>query len=448
MLHQFNDSGVTAIVILDMFLDKLEKILPDTKIKTVIATKIGDQFPVWKDLLVTLVMKYKKKIPAHNVKHVAFRTAIAQGSAGQYPKPDIRPNDIALLQYTGGTTGVSKGAMLSHHNILANMAQIRAWADRHIEDGKEVVLTALPLYHIFALTVNFLTFLASGMQMVLVPDPRDMKKLIKLFRDFPLTVMTGVNTLFNSMNNSKEFRELAPRTLKFALAGGMALQESVSKAWQQITGNLIKEGFGLTESSPVSHCNPLGMDTPANSIGLPLPSTDAKLVDEAGQEVAPGEAGELCIKGPQIMLGYWNRPEETAKTIKDGWLWTGDIARVDDTGYFYIVDRKKDMILVSGFNVFPNEIEGVIAAHPKVLEVAVIGVPDNNSGEAVKAFVVAKDPSLTKDDLNSYLRDQLTGYKRPRQIEFRQTLPKSNIGKILRRSLKEEEAAKGQTPEK
>lgn len=441
MLHQFNDSGVTAIVIMDMFLDKLEKILPETKIKTVVSTKVGDQFPIIKNLLVTAVLKYKKKIPPHNLKTVCFRSAIALGAGKKFSAPEINSGDLALLQYTGGTTGVSKGAMLSQGNIIANMVQIRTWAAENLVDGKETVLTALPLYHIFALTVNFLAFIASGMHMVLVPDPRDLSKLVGLFRKYNFTVLTGVNTLFNGLNNNKEFKALAPKSLKFAMAGGMALQESVSLAWQKITGILIKEGFGLTEASPVTHCNPLGVTTPLNSIGLPVPSTDVKLVDENGNEVKPGEPGELCIKGPQVMMGYWNRPDETAKTLKDGWLWTGDIARMDDNGYFFIVDRKKDMILVSGFNVFPNEVEAVIAAHPKVLEVAVIGVPDKTSGEAVKAYIVPKDRSLTREEINHYCREQLTGYKRPRQIEFRESLPKTNIGKILRRTLKEEDAA-------
>lgn len=438
MLHQFNDSGCIAIVIMDMFLDKLEKILPQTKIKTVISAKIGDQFSPLKDLLITTVLKYKKKVPEHGLKTIGYRQALAAGKKEQATFPEMKRDDLALLQYTGGTTGVSKGAMLSQGNILANMIQIRTWAADNVIDGKEVVLTALPLYHIFALTVNFLTFIAAGMHMVLVPDPRDMPKLVELFRKYRFSVMTGVNTLFNGLNNSRHFKEHSPKYIKFALAGGMALQESVSLAWQKITGNLIKEGFGLTETSPVTHCNPLHTPTPINSIGLPVPSTDVKIVNEAGEEVPEGEAGELCIKGPQVMMGYWNRPDETAKTIKDGWLWTGDIAKVDSKGYFYIVDRKKDMILVSGFNVFPNEVEAVLAAHPKVLEVAVIGVPDNNSGEAVKAYIVPKDPSLTKQEIQEFCKDQLTGYKRPRQIEFRDSLPKTNIGKILRRMLKEE----------
>lgn len=438
MLHQFDDSGAVAIVIMDMFLDKLETILPKTKIKTIISTGVGDQFPLWKNLLIGLVLKYKKKIPSHKLTTLSYRTVIAEGATKKALPPKIKLSDIALLQYTGGTTGLSKGAMLSHGNILANMVQIRTWAADNIVDGAEVVLTALPLYHIFALTVNFLTFIASGMHMVLVPDPRDLPKLVEMFRKYRFTMLTGVNTLFNGMNNCREFKELAPKHIKFAMAGGMALQESVSKAWEKITGGFIKEGFGLTEASPVTHCNPLGIPTPINSIGLPLPSTDVKIVDDSGAEVATGDAGELCVKGPQIMMGYWNRPDETAKTIKDGWLWTGDVARMEETGYFYIVDRKKDMILVSGFNVYPNEVEAVIAAHPKVLEVAVIGVADDASGEVVKAYIVKKDPSLTKDEINHHCRDQLTGYKRPRQIEFRDSLPKSNIGKILRRSLKEE----------
>jgi long-chain acyl-CoA synthetase len=383
-------------------------------------------------------MRIKGMIPRHGLAAIPFKKALALGAKRPVEKPALSHDDLALLQYTGGTTGVSKGAMLLQRNILANMAQIQHVARGHVLDGQEVVLTALPLYHIFALSVNFLTFLAMGQRMLLVPKPVPLKNLIKVFKSYPITVMTGVNTLFNALANDKHFRAHPPASLKIALAGGMALQDAVNKHWQKLTGQPIIEGFGLTESSPVSHVNPLSANPRIGSVGIPVASTDAKVVDEAGQEVPIGEAGELLIKGPQVMAGYWQRPDETAKALRDGWLWTGDVAKRDEDGFFYIVDRKKDMILVSGFNVFPNEIEEVLVAHPKVLEAAVIGVPDAGSGEAVKAFVVPRDQSLTIDELRKHCSEQLTNYKRPRHFEFRKDLPKSNVGKILRRELRDE----------
>jgi long-chain acyl-CoA synthetase len=350
----------------------------------------------------------------------------------------VTHDDIAVLQYTGGTTGVSKGAMLLQRNILANMAQIQNIAKGNILEGQEIVLTALPLYHIFALTVNFLAFLAMGQRMVLVPKPIPLDNLIKIFKKYPITVMTGINTLFNGLCNNSEFKTNPPKSLKIALGGGMAVQAAVNKQWQQLTGQPIVEGFGLTEASPVTHVNPLNDNLRVGSVGVPVASTESKIVGEDGKEMPIGEPGELIIKGPQIMAGYWQRPDETAKTLKNGWLWTGDIAKRDADGFFYIVDRKKDMILVSGFNVYPNEVEDVIVMHPKVLEAAVIGVPDDKSGEAVKAYVVAKDKSLTADELRKHCSEQLTGYKRPRYFEFRDNLPKSNIGKIIRRELRDE----------
>jgi long-chain acyl-CoA synthetase len=437
MKHQFKDSGAKAIVIMDMFLDKLQEIKGETEIEHVIATSIGDQLPVWKGPLINFVLKAKGQIPKHSLQVVQFRDAMSKGARSQYEAPEISLDDIAILQYTGGTTGVAKGAMLTQRNILANMLQIRNCARGEVVEGAEIVLTALPLYHIFALTVNFLTFLAMGERMILVPKPIPISNTVKIFKQYNISVMTGVNTLFNALNNCKEFQELAPKNLKFALAGGMALQDPVNKAWQKITGNRIIEGFGLTESSPVTHVNPLGSGGRVGSIGIPVASTDAKVFDPDGKEVPVGESGELCIRGPQVMAGYWNRPDETEKTIRNGWLWTGDIAKRDADGFFYIVDRKKDMILVSGFNVFPNEVEEVLASHPKVLEAAVIGIPDKSSGESVKAFVVAKDKSLTIEELRQHCNAQLTGYKRPRHFEFRDSLPKTNIGKILRRELRD-----------
>ena len=351
---------------------------------------------------------------------------------------NIKLDDISVIQYTGGTTGVSKGAMLSHKNILGNIAEIKEYIKSEIPNANETVLTALPLYHIFALTVNFLAFLVTGQHMVLVPKPVPISNTIKVFKKYPISVMTGVNTIFNSLNHCKEFPALTKGKLKYAVAGGMALHKDVAHKFKEQTGVEIIEGFGLTEASPATHLNPLDGRHKLGSIGLPLPGTIAKIVDESGNEVPVGQPGELIVSGPQVMKGYWQRPDETAKAIRDGFLWTGDIAKMDDKGYFYIVDRKKDMILVSGFNVYPNEVEDVICSHPKVLEAAVIGVEDKNSGEAVKAFVVKKDPSLTESELKDYCRDNLTGYKRPRTFVFREDLPKTNVGKVLRRKLKDD----------
>lgn len=442
MRHQFRDSGVTAIVIMDLFLDKLEEILGDTPIKHVIATSIADQLPAWKGFAVKAVMRFKKLIPRHNLKVHSFRKGLSIGDESSLELPEIGLNDVALLQYTGGTTGVSKGAMLTHRNILANMQQIRHAAWGQVEEGSETVLTALPLYHIFALTVNFLSFLAMGEHLILVPKPVPIENTVKIFKKYDITVMTGVNTLYNSISHDKEFKKLGVRSIKFALAGGMALQESVAKAWQLVTGNRIVEGFGLTESSPVTHVNPLGQTPRTGSIGVPVLGTDARIVNEKGEPVPDGEPGELIINGPQVMAGYWQRPEETQNALKDGWLWTGDIAKIDQDGYFFIVDRKKDMILVSGFNVYPNEIEEVIASHPKVLEAAVVGLPDATTGESVNAYVVPKEPGLTVEELRTFCRDQLTGYKRPRRFEIRESLPKTNVGKILRRELRDAALAK------
>ncbi|SMF69953.1 AMP-binding protein [Pseudobacteriovorax antillogorgiicola] len=442
MRHQFVDSGAKALVIMDLFLDKLEEIIEDTEIEHVIVTSIGDQLPLWKSLLIKTVLKVKGMVPSHNLTVIPFKEALSKGSQSKkYQTPEISLDDIAVLQYTGGTTGVSKGAMLTQRNILANIYQIQEWAKPYILKGDEVILTALPLYHIFALSVNFLAFLTTGGRMILLPKPVPIENTVKAFKKYKITVMTGVNTLFNALNNSKAFQAVAPRDLKVALAGGMALQQSVAKEFQSITGTQVIEGFGLTEASPVTHCNPMHTVPPKGSIGLPLPSTNSKVLDEAGNEVPIGEVGELCIQGPQVMKGYWQRSDETDKTIKDGWLWTGDMAKQDEDGYFFIVDRKKDMILVSGFNVYPNEVEDVLASHPKVLEAAVIGIPSDSSGEKVKAFVVKKDDSLTESELKAYCEKNLTGYKRPRAYEFKDELPKSNVGKILRRELRDQEPA-------
>ncbi|HYX33569.1 MAG TPA: AMP-binding protein [Oligoflexus sp.] len=436
MKHQFHDSGSKALIILDMFLDKLEEILKETDIQTVIVTSIGDQLPAWKGALVNTVLRLKGQIPKHNLTVVPFKEALRLGSGKGHTKPQIKLEDIAVLQYTGGTTGLSKGAMLTHRNVVANMMQIQEWSKPYVAKGDETILTALPLYHIFALTVNFLAFLNLGGRMILLPKPVPIENTAKIFAKYRITVMTGVNTLYNALNNCPQFRTLAPKTLKVALAGGTALQSAVASEFQRITGTRVLEGFGLTEASPVTHCNPMHIDCPSNSIGLPLPSTDARIVDDNGKDVPLGEPGELIVKGPQVMLGYWNREDETANSIRDGWLYTGDVAKMDERGFFYIVDRKKDMVLVSGFNVYPNEIEEVLAMHPKVMEAAVIGIPDDTSGEAVKAFVVKKDDTLTEAELREWCEKNLTGYKRPRHYSFEKELPKTNVGKILRRKLR------------
>ncbi|RYZ86309.1 MAG: long-chain-fatty-acid--CoA ligase [Proteobacteria bacterium] len=402
MKHQFADSGAKVIIILDMFVDKLQEIIKDTAIETVIVTSIGDQHAGVKGLIIDTVLKLKGQIPKHTLPFTSFKSALRTGSSKSFTKPRMKLDDIAVLQYTGGTTGLSKGAMLTHRNIIGNVKQIQAWASPYVSEGEEVILTALPLYHIFALTVNFLSFFTLGGEMILVPKPVPIINTVKIFKKYRITVMTGINTLYNALNNNPEFQANPPRSLKFALAGGMALQSSVGEAFEKLTGTRVVEGYGLTESSPVTHCNPLHIAVPLGSIGVPLPSTLAEIRDEEGKPLPTGEVGELAVKGPQIMLGYWQKDDETKATIRDGWLFTGDMAKMDDKGFFYIVDRKKDMVLVSGFNVYPNEVENVIMGNPKVLEVAVIGVLDQHSGEAVKAFVVKKDQSLTEEELKRF----------------------------------------------
>jgi long-chain acyl-CoA synthetase len=346
-------------------------------------------------------------------------------------------DDIAFLQYTGGTTGVAKGAMLTHRNVLANMLQIRVWMSPKLVEGQEVAIAALPLYHIFALTLNCLAFLKMGAENVLITNPKDIPGFIKEMKKTPFTALSGVNTLFNALMNNPEFVTIDFSRVKISVAGAMTLQRPVAEKWMELTKSVIVEGYGLTEASPVVSCNPIDGRDKVGTIGMPMPSTDVKLIDDDGHEVKEGEPGELCAKGPQVMAGYWNRPEETAAVLKDGWLKTGDVATVDADGFFKIVDRKKDMILVSGFNVYPNEVEEVIASHPGVLEVAAIGVPDEHSGEIVKAVIVKKDPALTPEDVIAHARKSLTGYKVPKLVEFRTELPKTNVGKILRRALRE-----------
>ena len=440
MKHQFKDSGATAVVILANFADNLEKVLPDTAIKTVVVTEIGDMLGGFKGQLVNWVVKYiKKMVPQYNINGaISFKKAMQAGASSTYSRPSIESGDIAFLQYTGGTTGVSKGAMLLHKNILANMEQISAWFIPGINEKNEIVITALPLYHIFALTVNCLAMLKVGALNVLITNPRDMPAFIKELGKHKFTIITGVNTLFNGLLNQANFAEVEFSHLKVTVGGGMAVQKSVALKWKEVTGVPLVEGYGLTEAAPVLTANPIDGRERIGSIGLPVPSTEVGIFDEQGNPVPVGEVGELYARGPQVMAGYWQRPTETEKTMHADWLKTGDMAIAHEDGYFAIVDRKKDMILVSGFNVYPNEVEDVIATHPKVLEVAVVGIPDEKSTEAVKVFIVKKDNSLSEAELEEYCRENLTGYKCPKQIEFRTELPKTNVGKILRRKLKEE----------
>ncbi|QNH21472.1 long-chain-fatty-acid--CoA ligase [Xanthomonas sp. GW] len=440
--HQLIDSGASAIVVIDNFAKTVQDVLADTQLKQVITTGLGDMLGFPKGALVNFVLKYiKKLVPDYDIPNaVRFRDTLTLGRLHTLPQLDIEPDDIAFLQYTGGTTGVAKGAMLTHRNLVANMLQAGAWiaATGKLEEGKEVIITALPLYHIFALTANGLVFMKLGGLNHLISNPRDMPGFVKELQKTRFTAFTGVNTLFNGLLNTPGFDKVDFSTLKFTLGGGMAVQRAVAERWKQVTGLTLVEAYGLTETSPAACINPLTLQEYNGAIGLPIPSTDACVKDDQGQIMAPGEVGELCIKGPQVMKGYWRRPEETAGAIDaDGWLHTGDMARMDPQGFFYIVDRKKDMILVSGFNVYPNEVEDVIAMMPGVLEVAAVGVPDEKSGEVVKVVIVKKDPNLTAEDVKAHARANLTGYKHPRIVEFRKELPKTNVGKILRRELRD-----------
>ena len=440
MKHQFNDSGAKAIVICENFAANLQKIIGDTQIKTIILTSIGEMLGYAKGIMVNFVVRnVKKMVPKYNLPNtVTFKEALSQGKRFTIKKFTSSSSDVILLQYTGGTTGVSKGAMLTNRNLVANMIQVRAAAKMALVDGGEVALSPLPLYHIFAFSVNCLAFFSLGALNVLITNPRDLPSVMKEFKNYKITNMTGVNTLFNALLNHPDFAKLDFSAFKFAFGGGMAVQRAVAENWHKVTGAPLIEGYGMTESSPVATISPVDGTGKLGFIGMPAPSTEMRIVDDKLNPLPVGEIGEIQIKGPQVMKGYFNRPDETARTIVDGWLCTGDIGYMDDEGYFKIVDRKKDMILVSGFNVFPNEIEDVLAKHPKILEAAAIGAPHEKSGEVVKVFVVKKDKSLTKDEIIQFCRAELTGYKVPKLVEFRDDLPKSNVGKILRRKLREE----------
>ena len=445
MLHQYNDSGAKAVVILANFASKLETIIEKTSIETVVVTEIGDLLGFPKKFVVNTVVKYfKKMVPSYHLPEaLSFSQALKLGEETKFEKPDISNQDLAFLQYTGGTTGVSKGAMLTHRNVLANIEQIQLWMQPGLTEREEVILTPLPLYHIFSLTVNYFAMTKTGMHNILVINPRDLPAVVKDMKKYKFTVMTGVNTLFNALLNNEEFRQLDFSNLKMAVGGGMAVQMAVGKKWKEVTGTGLVEGYGLTETAPVLTTNPVDGRERLGMIGVPVPSTEVKVMDDTGTEVPVGESGELVARGPQVMKGYWQRKEETDEAFfEGGWFRTGDIGLMEHDGFFKIVDRKKDMILVSGFNVYPNEIEDVIAENDKVLEVAAIGVADDKSTECVKIFIVKKDPTLTQEELITYCKKHLTAYKVPRQIEFRDELPKSNVGKILRRILKEEEQAK------
>lgn len=438
--HQLKDSGAKAIVVLETFASTLSEALPETDVAQVIIASIGDCLPPIRRVLTNFVVRrIKRLVPAYQIAgSTGLVNVLRAGRQLEYRDPKLGGDDLAFLQYTGGTTGVAKGAMLTHRNMVANVLQSSAWVDPFFDSRKDSTVTALPLYHIFALTVNLFSFLKLGACNLLITNPRDVKGMIAELDANRPAFMTGVNTLFNALLNTPGFDQLDFSSLRISLAGGMAVQKDVATRWQQVTGVAISQGYGLTETSPVVSANRLDIEEFNGSVGVPFPSTDVVVLNDADQPVGSNEIGELCVKGPQVMRGYWQRPEETEKVFTaDGWLRTGDIARIDADGRIFIEDRKKDLIIVSGFNVYPNEVEDVIAQHPGVLEAAVIGVPSEKSGEAVKAFVVKKDPALDEATLIAFCRKQLTGYKTPDQIEFVDDLPKSNVGKVLRRELKE-----------
>lgn len=441
MEHQFKDSGAVAIVIVSNFASHLEKIISQTQIRHVIVTEMGDMLGALKGMLVNFVVKkVKKLVPPYKLPGaVAFNHALKTGRSLSLDKPSVTSDDIAVLQYTGGTTGVSKGAQLSHGNLVNHNTMVVHWFHPYLSagSGEDVIITAIPMYHIFALSVNGLLMFSTGVKNVLITNPRDMKGFVKELRKHRFTIMTGVNTLFNGLLNTPGFKDLDFSGLKGAIGGGMAVQDAVAKRWESVTGKPLLEGYGLSETSPVLCCNPLDGNFKPGTIGVPMPSTEVAVFDDNGNQVPQGEPGEICARGPQVMNGYWQHDNEGV-FWPGGWFKTGDIGRMDADGFFKIIDRKKDMIMVSGFNVFPNEIENVVAGHPKVLEAAAVGVPDEKSGEAIKIFVVKRDESLTEGELLAYCRENLTKYKLPRYVEFKKELPKTNVGKILRRALKED----------
>ncbi|MCM0044983.1 MAG: long-chain fatty acid--CoA ligase [Burkholderiaceae bacterium] len=446
--HQLKDSGAEAIVILENFAHTLEKVVGHTQVKVAVVASMGDLLGGPKGALVNFVVRnVKKMVPAFSLpRAIRFKRALAEGAGQQLQEVSLGHDDIAFLQYTGGTTGLSKGAMLSHRNVIANLMQNEAWLQPAMDKPPKVealtFVCALPLYHIFALTVCCLMGTRLGGLNILIPNPRDIPGLVKELAKYRFNMLPAVNTLYNALLNHPDFAKLDFSSLKLCNGGGMAVQKAVNDRWRSVTGKSIVEGYGLSETSPVATANPADATEFSGTIGLPIPSTDIAILDDAGQLLPVGQVGEIAIRGPQVMEGYWQKPEETARVMTaDGFFRSGDIGVMDERGYVTIVDRKKDMVLVSGFNVYPNEVEGVVAAHPGVLECAVVGVPDPATGEAVKLFVVRRDPSLTAEQLTEYCQQQLTGYKRPKLIEFRNELPKSNVGKILRRELRDAKAA-------
>ena len=444
--HQLKDSGAEAIVILEPFCATLEQVIAETSVRHVVVASSGDLLGFPRGSLINfLLRRIKKIVPPYTLPgHVRFCDALDAGARRGLASVDVEPGDVAFLQYTGGTTGVSKGATLTHRNLVANVLQLEAWVTPALNDTSRgpvppqfIYICALPLYHVFALTVNCLGGMLLGAMNVLIPNPRDMDGFVRELARYRFNVIPGVNTLYNGLAEHAEFRKIDFSSLRIANGGGMAVQKAVSDKWKAVTGVPIIEGYGLSETSPIATCNPMDATDWNGTIGLPVPGTEIAIIDDDGRDVPIGQPGEIAIRGPQVMAGYWQRPDETARVMTaDGFFRTGDVGVMDERGYTRIVDRKKDMIIVSGFNVYPNEIEAVFAAHPKVLECAAIGVPDERTGEAVKLFVVRKDPSLTAEELQEYAREQLTGYKKPRHIEFRDSLPKSNVGKILRRELR------------
>lgn len=443
--HQLNDSGAKAIVIVSNFAATLEKVVFDTSIEHVILTRMGDQLSFGKRTLVNFIVKYVKKlVPKYKLPHaVSFREALSIGKQRQYVKPVLDRRDLAFLQYTGGTTGVAKGAILTHGSVISNVLQAKWVADPLLKDARDrIAVIPLPLYHVFALSVNCLLFIELGITGLLITNPRDIPAFIKELKKYRFVALTGVNTLFNALLNNENLKEVDFSSLKLSVGGGAAIQTGVAKRWHEMTGCHIIEGYGMTECSPLIAATRSDSTEYSGSIGVPVPNTDIRIVDEAGNDVPMGERGELWVKGPQVMQGYWNRPEDTAEVFHDGWLATGDIVVMGEDLNLRIVDRKKDMIIVSGFNVYPNEIEDVVSQNPKVNEVVAVGVPNEISGETIKIFVTKKDETLTREELKNYCRQYLTGYKIPREIEFRDELPKTNVGKILRRVLRDEEIAK------
>ncbi len=440
--HQLKDSGAKVIVIVENFAHVLQQVLPRTELKKVLVTRIGDLLGMPRGFIVNFVLRHvRKQIPAWSMPGATtFKSTLGAGLGLKLDPVTLGPQDIAFLQYTGGTTGVSKAAVLTHRNMVANVLQAFAWIHPSLEaegPGPRVVITALPLYHIFALTTNCLAFLSFGSRNVLITNPRDFPAFVAELKKHKFNFISGVNTLFNALLHTPGFDSVDFSSLRCSFAGGMALQAVVAKRWKEVTGGVLTQGWGLTETSPIATANPIGLDF-NGSIGLPVSSTDVSIRDDDGQELPVNGVGEICVFGPQVMRGYWNRPDETEKVMFGDWLRTGDIGHIDAAGFVYIEDRKKDMILVSGFNVYPNEVESVAAEHPGVLEVAAIAQPDENSGEVVALFVVRKDPALTAEALIEFCRKELTGYKVPRHVYFRTELPKTNVGKILRRALRDE----------